>query len=224
MIRLARSHFPVTVLGPGRRLVLWTQGCSFACRGCMSRDTWDAGAGTPVPVERILDTWRQALAAGATGLTISGGEPLEQAPAMADLVEGAADERDRAEAEADILLYTGHEPPELVERAAEPAVARILGRVDALITGRYRAGLPTTLIWRGSANQLLVPRTALGHRRYARHLDHRPERAPVQVRRERQGVLLIGVPRSGQLTAWERAMAEQGLTAGEVSWRPTAAR
>jgi anaerobic ribonucleoside-triphosphate reductase activating protein len=29
----------VTTLAPGPRLVVWTQGCPLACRGCMSRDT-----------------------------------------------------------------------------------------------------------------------------------------------------------------------------------------
>ncbi|WP_306370616.1 4Fe-4S single cluster domain-containing protein [Nocardiopsis sp. CC223A] len=223
MIRLARAHFPVTVLGPGTRLVLWTQGCSLACRGCMSRDTWDPDAGTPVPLESLTAVWRDVLAAGATGLTISGGEPLEQARAVAELVDAAGAERDRLAPGADILLYTGHEPAEITERAADPAVARILAGVDALITGRYRAGLETSLIWRGSANQLLLPRTALGHRRYARYIDHRPARAPVQVRVEHDAVLLIGVPRRGMLTALERELVGRGITAGEVSWRPTAA-
>jgi len=33
------DRVPVTTLAPGPRLVVWTQGCPLACRGCMSRDT-----------------------------------------------------------------------------------------------------------------------------------------------------------------------------------------
>ena len=35
-----RVHFPVTALGPGRRLGVWVQGCSIGCAGCLAHDTW----------------------------------------------------------------------------------------------------------------------------------------------------------------------------------------
>lgn len=41
---LSRLHFPVTTLGPGRRIGVWFQGCSIRCAGCISRDTWETGA------------------------------------------------------------------------------------------------------------------------------------------------------------------------------------
>ena len=49
-IGLNRVHFPVTALGPGRRVGIWLQGCSIRCPGCMSLDTWAPAAATmPVP-------------------------------------------------------------------------------------------------------------------------------------------------------------------------------
>ena len=39
-ISLSRLHFPVTTLGPGRRIGIWFQGCSIRCPGCISADTW----------------------------------------------------------------------------------------------------------------------------------------------------------------------------------------
>ncbi len=43
-ILLNKAHFPVTVLGPGRRIGIWLQGCSIGCAGCISQDTWEADA------------------------------------------------------------------------------------------------------------------------------------------------------------------------------------
>ena len=42
-LALSRALFPVTTLGPGRRLGIWFQGCSIRCRGCISVDTWPPG-------------------------------------------------------------------------------------------------------------------------------------------------------------------------------------
>ena len=35
-----RLHHPVTALGSGSRVGIWTQGCAIRCRGCASLDTW----------------------------------------------------------------------------------------------------------------------------------------------------------------------------------------
>ena len=40
LIRLNKAHYPVTALGPGRRIGLWLQGCALACPGCISQDSW----------------------------------------------------------------------------------------------------------------------------------------------------------------------------------------
>ncbi|CAO0827169.1 hypothetical protein SMICM17S_10724 [Streptomyces microflavus] len=61
--------------------------------------------------------------------------------------------------DADLLdLYTGWEDAEV---GASPRAQAVLGLADAVITGRYRAGEPTRLVWRGSANQNLIPQTPL---------------------------------------------------------------
>ena len=79
-IFLSRLHFPVTALGPGRRIGLWVQGCSIRCAGCISLDTWAPGKGstTVAAVAEVIMRWIDE----ADGLTISGGEPLDQADAI----------------------------------------------------------------------------------------------------------------------------------------------
>ena len=79
MPRISRLHYPVTALGPGRRLGVWVQGCPLACPGCIARDTWDPAGGHEVAVADLTAVWQAAVDDGADGLTVSGGEPLEQA-------------------------------------------------------------------------------------------------------------------------------------------------
>lgn len=215
MLRVSRLHYPVTALGPGRRLGVWVQGCALACPGCLSRDTWDPAAGRPVPVAELLRAWRAAVADGADGLTVSGGEPLDQAEGVAELLAGARAVRAPAGRDIDILLYTGYELSEL-----DDARLRVVDLADAVITGRYVAGAPTGLIWRGSANQRLLPRTPLGVGRYGRYLDHVPDRTPMQVSVDARNIWFVGVPRRGDMPRLERALARRGVHPGKPSWRP----
>lgn len=214
-LRISRVHYPVTgALGPGDRLGIWVQGCPLACAGCMSRDTWDPGGGQVVRIADLVDCWRRAAAAGATGITVSGGEPLAQPEGLGELLRQAA--AVRAGRELDFLVYSGYTWAELDERRRAAVAA-----ADALITGRFDVTAPTGLIWRGSANQELIPRTELGWRRYRDFLDHVPDRPPLQVVPYAAGVQLIGVPRAGTLPDFERSLRGAGQTVDEVSWRPS---
>lgn len=225
VLRVSRVHYPVTVLGVGRRLGIWLQGCPLACRGCMSHDTWDAAGGQPVAVATLTGLWRQAVADGADGLTISGGEPLAQAEALGALL--ASIEATRAEAtqpggvafgrDLDILVFTGYDWAEL-DTAQQAAVAV----ADVLITGRYIASDPTTLVWRGSGNQQLLLRTPLGRRRYAEHVGRHAATPALQIDVGREGdIRIIGIPRAGEMRQLERALRERGATIGRPSWRPS---
>jgi anaerobic ribonucleoside-triphosphate reductase activating protein len=218
VLRVSQVLGPITALGPGRRLGVWVQGCPLACTGCMSRHTWDPAGGHGVDVERLLGLWSGALAEGYDGLTVSGGEPLEQPAALGALLAGADRLRvDAGRPEADLLVYTGWEDAEI---AASPEAVAALACADAVITGRYRAGEPTGLVWRGSANQRLVPRTALGRLRYGPHLHRSSDRPQLQMRVTDSDVHIIGVPRPGELSALERDLAARGVTFRENTWRP----
>ncbi|WP_406485795.1 4Fe-4S single cluster domain-containing protein [Streptomyces phaeochromogenes] len=219
VLRVSQVLGPITALGPGRRLGVWVQGCPLACAGCMSRHTWDPRGGQDVTVERLVRHWCRGLDDGYAGLTVSGGEPLEQPGPLGALLTAADRVRREAgrEDDADLLVYTGWEEAEI---AASPEAGAALDRADAVITGRYRAGEPTGLVWRGSANQRLVPRTPLGHRRYAPHLDRRSERPDLQLRVTDEAVHIVGVPRPGELGSLERDLAERGVTFRGNTWRP----
>lgn len=229
-VRISGTHFPVETLGPGRRLGVWFQGCSLACAGCMSRHTWDAGGGSSMSLPGLLELWCDALERGADGLTVSGGEPLQQPGALAALLSAAASLRDGTAAGGqgvvgrtadgpDLLVYTGYEPEELAE---EQKAA--LAPADAVVTGRFQVAEPTPLVWRGSANQRIRPLTPRGLARYAPHLARPATGARLQAVVEADGrdpgVRIYGVPLRGELRAMERDLKKAGVSLKEPSWRP----
>lgn len=149
-VAVSRVHFPVTTLGPGRRVGVWLQGCSLRCSGCISVDTWDGGRGE-VEVDDLLDAVA-AYAAEADGLTVSGGEPFEQPEALAALLREWRRVSDRS-----TFVFTGHEFADV-----ETWLEANPGLVDGLMTGPFRSDLPQTLALRGSDNQRLHVLTGLG--------------------------------------------------------------
>ncbi|MFE5118569.1 4Fe-4S single cluster domain-containing protein [Streptomyces sp. NPDC056669] len=224
-LRTSQTHFPVETLGPGRRLGIWTQGCGLACAGCMSRHTWDPLGGASRTVSSLLGLWREALARGADGLTVSGGEPLDQPAALEALLAGAVRAREEATApggpaagrEIDILLYTGYEQEEVERDAARSAAVR---HADVLVTGRFRAAESTALVWRGSANQRMWPRTARGWARYQEYLARTESGPRLQMVEGEGDVRLYGVPGRGELAALERRLRRAGIALTDASWRP----
>jgi anaerobic ribonucleoside-triphosphate reductase activating protein len=87
-LELNKAHWPVTVLGPGRRIGLWVQGCTIGCRGCVSQDTWPRDPRKRIAVPELLDWCRRTAKDGPDGITISGGEPFEQPAGLRALLDG----------------------------------------------------------------------------------------------------------------------------------------
>lgn len=80
---LVHGTFPLsTVNGPGDRAVVWFQGCLLACENCWNPRSHPFSADTERSVEEIGE-WVLSLS-DIEGVTISGGEPFQQA---ADLLE-----------------------------------------------------------------------------------------------------------------------------------------
>lgn len=132
--------------GPGLRAVLWTQGCSLACPGCFNPETHPRQAGSDVPVADLLATIR-SLSAEVEGLTISGGEPLQQAPALTSLLREV-----RAQMPLSVILFTGYT---LAEIESRPALRGVLEYVDVVLAGRYDATQHVGRGLLGSANKTL---------------------------------------------------------------------
>lgn len=216
-LRVNRLRFPVTVLGPGRRLGLWLQGCTIACPGCTSRDTWSPTAGVEMTVAELTAACAELGESGLDGITISGGEPFEQPAGLFSLLGALHTWRaaDGARRDIDILCYSGWS-----WRRLQRHHAAILARLDAVISEPFVATRPQDRLWRGSANQRLVPLSPLGRERYAASLDAPPDPASsLQLFRTGDQLEFIGIPPPGTWETLSSRLAPQGLEIMAASWQ-----
>ncbi len=135
--------------GPGIRFSIFTQGCRHNCPGCHNPEAQPFESGRIVETEelkrRIEDNPLLA------GITLTGGEPFEQAGALLELVRWA-----RARG-LNVWAYSGYVYEELLEGIPSDDARELLVAVDVLVDGRYVAAQASyELKWRGSANQRLI--------------------------------------------------------------------
>jgi anaerobic ribonucleoside-triphosphate reductase activating protein len=131
--------------GPGARFVIWLQGCTLGCPGCFNPSTHQLEGGQERSVEALLV--ELASTAGIEGLTLSGGEPLQQPEVAAELLAGA-----RALG-LSTLVFSGYRQEEIEQL---PHGRRVLAATDVLIDGRYQASERLASGLRGSQNQRIV--------------------------------------------------------------------
>ena len=62
--------------GPGVRVSIFMQGCSFHCKGCFNEETWDFKGGEEFSDDTINRVLELASADYIVGLSILGGEPM----------------------------------------------------------------------------------------------------------------------------------------------------
>ncbi len=145
-LRIAALVPVIEAEGPGARLALWVQGCSLRCLGCCNPQMFDPRRGrevTGLEVLALVDQQRQRI----EGVTFVGGEPFEQAEALAEVARGA---RERG---LGVVVFSGYTLSEL--RAGRiPGAAALLAATDLLVDGRHERGRPERLRrWAGSENQ-----------------------------------------------------------------------
>src|SRR6185436_13362061 len=136
-LQLNKAHWPVTVLGPGRRVGLWVQGCTIGCRNCVSQDTWPGDASKTIAVSELIAWCRRVTGDVLDGVTISGGEPFEQPAGLTALLHGLHRWRREAALDFDILCYSGFPLKTLRRRHAKALVL-----LDAVIPEPYVDRLP----------------------------------------------------------------------------------
>jgi len=147
------ANFPISRLnGPGLRYAFWVQGCSIRCTDdCLNPNCLDPAPKVLVPVdEAAAHILRLQVQHGIEGVTFLGGEPFDQAEALAELgrrVQAAG---------LSVVTYTGH-TLEHLQRQARPDWLALLAVTDILIDGPFVPQLRSdSLRWRGSSNQRLI--------------------------------------------------------------------
>ena len=143
---IARILYPVKVLGPGNRIGIWFAGCHHKCKGCSNPELWKVDKKYFVTVERVEKLIRNvAVGHEIDGFTITGGDPMEQADELANLLTRVAD------ISQDVILYTGYQIKELTSEAQ----IKLLDRISVLIDGEYKEELNDGAFLRGSSNQII---------------------------------------------------------------------
>ena len=132
--------------GPGRRDVIWLQGCSIGCPGCFNQQLWSYEPKHLIPVDSLLGKLANRIDQ-VEGITITGGEPMEQVEALVHLLDGVKN------LGLSTFVYTGF-TLEYLQSRKQAAINEALKLIDLLVDGPYVAAKTTdTLPWRGSQNQ-----------------------------------------------------------------------
>ena len=156
-IQLASLVEESIVDGPGIRFTVFTQGCPHRCPGCHNPSTHLNVGGSYWSVDDILAIYDRHPT--LDGMTLSGGEPFEQA---GELAKVAAEVHARGD---NIITYTGYRHEVLKKRAKdEPGIAALLAETDLLIDGRFMLAFKTLEApFVGSSNQRLIALSEAGN-------------------------------------------------------------
>lgn len=143
-LTIARKKAVCKVLGPGDRNVIWFHGCSRCCPNCIA-STMNKTADYEQLSPAELADWVQSNA-GIEGITLSGGEPLQQP--IEKLTEFLT--LVTRNTNLSVLCYTGYLFEDIL---ADKKYNAVLPLIDVLIDGEYRQEEDFGQRWRGSANQ-----------------------------------------------------------------------
>ena len=186
------------VNGPGIRSVIWVQGCTLNCPGCFNPHTHWHEARNLVDPDELAGLLLAVR--GTEGLTISGGEPFQQAEACAVLA------RTVQQAGRSVMVFSGYPYPDLLA-AANPAIAAFLRCIDILVAGPYIERLKTDgRGWRASANQEVL---FLSDRYMAASPNQSPDETIVEVKVDGHAMRMTGFPDSVDLR-WLRNLRTGG--------------
>lgn len=188
VLNIAAIAARTEALGPGTRAVVWVQGCSFNCPGCLA-PKWipfvPAMELTPQAILEKLDLDR------ISGMTFSGGEPMEQATGLAALARLA-----RQKKNLDLICFTGYRYERLLNNPPNSGVAELLAEVDVLVDGPFVQALNDSVGLRGSSNQRVLHLTSKlrGHN-FESHTRN------IEITITDGELAFIGIPTPGLLSA-----------------------
>ena len=186
--------------GPGVRAVVYFQGCSLNCAGCWNPETHKFH-GMEVTALDVAHRFEEASRLEPLeGVTFSGGEPMQQAQALLELMR----EIRKAAPAVSLGMFSGYSESELMagqyvtRLRATVGLKRELwwtvqGLLDFAVMGRYDRTQPTMEPLRTSLNQ----RLALFSSRY-HESDFGPQVIEISIAESGKSVLtgfpVLGIP------------------------------
>ena len=148
-MRIAGVKKHSSVNGPGVRYVIFFQGCIHHCRQCQNPETWDRSGGEEKDTAEVISEMLETRY--LDGITLSGGDPLLQPEAAAEIARAAKEKG------LNVWAYTGWTWEQLMNQEAGQEVSEALKYIDVLVDGKFMQELKSNdVIWRGSSNQRLI--------------------------------------------------------------------
>jgi anaerobic ribonucleoside-triphosphate reductase activating protein len=136
-----------------------------------------------------------------TGVTVSGGEPLDQAADLAVFLR-----KIKTNSPLSTMVYTGY----TLAQINQPEIVACLEWIDLLVDGPFVESLPHAL-WRGSANQRF--HSPSGYFNQATlNLWEQQLQSPLEFRYIGEQLLTIGIPGRGFLAEFGKRLREKGIS------------
>ncbi len=134
--------------GPGVRVSIFMQGCSFHCKNCFNQETWDFEGGREFTDDTINKVLELCNKPEVKGLSILGGEPMH--PTNIEGTTKLAKAFKEKYPEKNIWAWTGFKYEDIKDK-------EVFNYIDVLVDGQYKDELhDPTLKWKGSSNQRVI--------------------------------------------------------------------
>lgn len=135
--------------GPGVRVSIFVQGCTFNCKNCFNPETHDFNGGNEFNDETISQILKLCANENVEGLSILGGEPMH--PLNLEGVTRLAKVFKEKFPNKTLWAWTGFLFDQyLIDK-------EISNYLDVIVDGQYNDDLRNpTLKWRGSSNQRVI--------------------------------------------------------------------
>lgn len=140
--------------GPGVRLSLFVSGCNHHCKGCFNSEAWDFNYGDDFTNEVMENIVKELEPSYFNGLSILGGEPMEEVnqKGILPLIKKVRE----TYPEKTIWVYSGFTYEQILEMKNKEAM-EILKNIDVLVDGKFMIDLKDpSLFFRGSSNQRII--------------------------------------------------------------------
>lgn len=149
-IRLAGIAYESLVNGPGMRRVFFSQGCNHNCLGCFNEDTHDFLGGEEMDMDLLIEDLKDNPM--ISGVTFSGGDPLEQADKFSYMAKRIK------ELGLNIWCYTGYDFEYIIKNFHKRDEWReLLNNIDVLVDGKFDINKKKDgLRFKGSENQRII--------------------------------------------------------------------
>jgi anaerobic ribonucleoside-triphosphate reductase activating protein len=136
--------------GPGIRMVVFAQGCKHKCKGCHNPNTHTFDGGELIEIDKIISDLKKNTL--LDGVTLSGGDPFEQAEKFAVLAQEVK------KIGLNVITYTGYTYEQLIGYSSERKGYReLLENTDMLVDGPFLMEEKSLLLkFRGSKNQRII--------------------------------------------------------------------